>query len=158
MQSAPAGSPSQSLRRRREAVVREHMQAENDRDFDRALDAFDHPRYELVATGQVYDGPEEVREYYRATRTAFPDQRNENVVLHHADDAVIAEFDLKGTHLGPFLGLEPTGRAFSCRMAAVFEFDGDRIACERVYFDLATIAGQLGLLDRLAGPDARRPG
>lgn len=156
MQTTPAGAP-QSLRERREALVREHMQAENDMDFDRALGTFDHPRYELVATGQIYDGPEQVREYYRTTRTAFPDQRNENVVLHHADDAVIAEFDLKGTHRGPFLGMEPTGRSFSCRMTAIFQFDGDRITCERVYFDLATIAGQLGLLDRLAGPAAQGP-
>ncbi|WP_233358649.1 ester cyclase [Thermomonospora amylolytica] len=158
MQTTSAGSPPQSLRDRREAVVREHMQAENDMDFDLALGTFDHPRYELMATGQVYDGPEEVMEYYRTTRAAFPDQRNENVVLRHADDAVIVEFDLKGTHLGPFMGLEPTGRTFSCRMAAIFEFDGDRITCERVYFDLATIAGQLGLLGRVAGLVAETSG
>ena len=30
----------------------------------------------------------------------LPDQRNENTVLHHADNAVIAEFDLLGTHEG----------------------------------------------------------
>jgi hypothetical protein len=38
-------------------------------------------------------------------------------------------------------GLEPTGREFTCRMIAVFEFEpeGDGIVCERVYFDSATI-------------------
>ncbi|ACY98220.1 MULTISPECIES: ester cyclase [Thermomonospora] len=138
------------LRARREAVVREHMEAENALDFDRALSTFDHPRYELMATGQVFDGPEEVMGYYRTTREAFPDQRNENVVLRHADDAVIAEFDLKGTHLGPYLGFPPTGKSFTCRMAALFLFEGDRIVCERVYFDLTTIAAQLGLLGEVA--------
>ena len=54
----------------------------------------------MIATGQVYDGPEEVAGYYRTSRAAFPDQRNENVVLTYADDAVVAEFDLLGTHLG----------------------------------------------------------
>ena len=34
------------------------------------------------------------------TRAAFPDQRNELIALHHADDAVIVEFDLLGTHNG----------------------------------------------------------
>ena len=43
--------------------------------------------------------------YYVRTRTAFPDQRHENVRLHFADDAVIAEFDLLGTNLGEFYGL-----------------------------------------------------
>ncbi len=77
---------------------------------------------------------------------AFPDQRNEIHTLRHADDAVVVEFDLLGTHLGAFVGFEPTGRTFRCRMAAIFEFDRDRIVCERIYFDAATILRQLGLL------------
>jgi steroid delta-isomerase-like uncharacterized protein len=159
LETTPAGSPDpRSLRARREAVVREHLEAENDLEFDRALGTFDHPRYELIATGQVFDGAEEVMEYYRTTRAAFPDQRNENVVLRHADDAVIVEFDLRGTHRGPFMGLAATGREFTCRMVALFLFDGDRIVCERVYFDLATIAAQLGLLGRVAGLGAETPG
>ena len=34
-----------SLRERREAVVREHMESENEHDFDTTLATFDHPRY-----------------------------------------------------------------------------------------------------------------
>ena len=113
-----------ALRARREAAVREHMESENRQDFDATLATFAHPRYELVATGQVFDGEEAVRQYYAASRAAFPDQRNAAQVLRHADDAVLVEFDLLGTHRGPFLGAEPTGRAFTCRMAALFEFVG----------------------------------
>jgi steroid delta-isomerase-like uncharacterized protein len=134
-----------TLRQRREELVREHMESENEHRFDDTLATFDHPRYELIATGEVFDGPEEVSEYYRRSREAFPDQRNQNVVLHHADDAVIAEFDLLGTHEGELRGVAPTGRSFRCRMLALFLFDagGDRITCERIYFDQATIAQQL---------------
>ena len=103
------------------------------------------PPYELVATGDVYDGEAEVRAYFAESRTAFPDQRNELIALHHAEDAVIAEFNLLGTHLGPLRALPPTGRAFRCRMIAVFVFESDRLVCERVYFDQATILRQLGL-------------
>jgi steroid delta-isomerase-like uncharacterized protein len=132
------------LRERREAVVREHMESENVHDFDRTLATFDHPRYEIIPTGEVHDGSEEVMAYFKESRTAFPDQRNELVSLRHSDDAVIVEFDLKGTHRGTLRGFEPTGREFTCRMLAVFEFDdGDRIVCERVYFDRATILEQL---------------
>lgn len=133
------------LRERREAVVREHMDSENRHDFDATIATFGHPRYELVATGQVHDGEEEVRTYFAASRGAFPDQRNEFIALHHADDGVIAEFDLLGTHLGPLMGIEPTGKEFRCRMAAFFLFDDDRLVCERVYFDSGTILRQLGL-------------
>jgi steroid delta-isomerase-like uncharacterized protein len=132
-----------ALRERREAVVREHMDSENRKDFDATIETFDHPRYEIVPTGDVYDGPEEVMGYYRESRAAFPDQRNEVVSLRHADDAVIVEFDLKGTHEGTLRGFEPTGREFTCRMVAIFEFEGERITCERVYFDSATILAQL---------------
>jgi steroid delta-isomerase-like uncharacterized protein len=133
------------LRTRRQAIVREHMESENVHDFDTTLATFDHPRYEIMPTGEVYDGPEQVSQYFATTRAAFPDQRNENAVLHHADDAVIVEFDLLGTHRGELRGIPPTGKAFRCRMVALFLFEdgGDRITCERVYFDQATIAQQL---------------
>jgi steroid delta-isomerase-like uncharacterized protein len=136
---------TEALRERREEIVREHMESENRHDFETTLETFAHPRYELVATGEVIDGKEAVARYYEETRAAFPDQRNELIALHHADDAVIAEFDLVGTHRGVFRGLPPTGRAFRCRMAAVFVFEEDRLVCERVYFDSATMLRQLGI-------------
>jgi len=136
----------ETLRARREAVVREHMESENRHEFDVTLRTFAHPRYELIATGEVYDGEEAVRGYYAASRAAFPDQRNEIRAMHHADDAVVVEFDLLGTHRGPLRGIAPTGRAFTCRMVALFLFAGDRIVCERVYFDSATILAQLGII------------
>jgi steroid delta-isomerase-like uncharacterized protein len=137
--------PRSNLRERRAAVVREHMDSENEHAFDRTLATFGHPRYELIPTGEVFDGPEEVAAYYEETRTAFPDQRNELIALHHADDAVIVEFDLLGTHLGSYRGVPPTGRTYRCRMTAFFLFDGEQIVNERVYFDAATILRQLGL-------------
>ena len=133
------------LRATREQLVREHMESENRHEFDVTLDTFDHPRYELIATGDVYDGPEAVMAYFEETRTAFPDQRNELLELHHADDAVLVEAMLYGTHLGPFRGLPATGRKFELRFLAAFLFDGDRLICERVYFDAGTVLRQLGI-------------
>lgn len=136
---------SEELRGLREAIVREHMDSENRHDFDVTLGTFDHPRYEIVPTGDVFDGEDEVRRYFAESRAAFPDQRNENVVLHHAEDGVIAEFDLLGTHAGPLRGIPPTGKSFGCRMVALFLFEEDRLVCERIYFDALTILGQLGI-------------
>jgi len=135
------------LQTRREAVVREHMEAENRHDYDTVLATFAHPRYELMATGQVFDGEDEVRRYFELSRTPFPDQRNELVSIRSTDDAVVVELDLLGTHLGPLRGAEPTGGTFRSRMAALFIFEdgGDGIVCERVYFDSGDILRQLGL-------------
>jgi steroid delta-isomerase-like uncharacterized protein len=137
------------VRGHREALVREHMESENEHDFDTTIGTFAHPRYEIVPTGEVYDGEAAVRRYFAETRAAFPDQRNELIALHSADDAVIVEFFLLGTHLGPLRSIPATGRTFRTRMSAFFIFEGERIVCERVYFDQASIMRELGIL-----PDA----
>jgi len=134
---------AEDVRKKREEIVRRHMAAENEHRYEEAIGTFAHPRYELIATDRVHDGRGEVEQYFRETRTAFPDQRNELIALHHADDAVIVEFWLLGTHLGPLQGIPPTGREFRCRMTAFFCFDGTGLVCERVYFDSATILRQL---------------
>ena len=139
------------LRTRRLAVLDEHFRSEIDHDWDACLATFrDVPRYEIVATGQVHEGPDAVVAYHRAQRTAFPDQRHENVRMHVADDdTIVSEFDLLGTNTGEFMGLEPTGRSFRVAVIAVFSFDGDRITNERVYLDGASLLRQIGREDVL---------
>jgi steroid delta-isomerase-like uncharacterized protein len=137
--------PTAAMRRKRESIVREHMDSENRHEFDATLDTFHHPRYELIGTGEVYDGPEEVTRYYEDTRRAFPDQRNELLALHHADDAVLVEAVVRGTHNGPLRSLPPTGRRFELRILAMFVFEDDKLVCERVYFDQSTVMRQLGI-------------
>ena len=134
-----------SLRKKREEIVVEHMESENRHEFDVTLDTFEHPRYEIVPTGDVYDGPEEVAAYYEETRRAFPDQRNELIKLYHAEDAVIIEAWLRGTHEGPYRGLQPTGKSFEMQFTAIFDFEDDKLVCERVYFNPGTILEALGI-------------
>ena len=99
------------LQEQRLAVVREHMQSENTHDFDRTIATFARPRYELMATDEVFDGEDEVRDYYTRTRADFPDQRNENSVMRSTSDGVVVEFDLLGTHA-------TLGTSFRSRMIA----------------------------------------
>src|SRR3954452_8320265 len=120
---------SEAVRAARDALVREHMESENRHEFDVTMGTFHHPRYEIVPTGDGFDGAEEVQRYFDETRTAFPDQRNKLVSLHHADDGVIVEFDLLGTHNGTFRGIPPTGKAFECRCVSIFVFEGDKLVC-----------------------------
>ncbi len=137
------GAVDADLRARREARILALLDAENRQDLEALVEVFPHPRYELIGTNRVYEGPEAVARYLRERRAAFPDLRSELLAVHHADDAVIAEFWLTGTHLGVIEGITPSGRAFRCRMAGVFLFEGARLTCERIYFDNGTIARQL---------------
>ncbi|MGA0602238.1 ester cyclase [Caulobacter sp. KR2-114] len=139
------------LAERRIQRVRDHMALEVTCDWDAVIATFEHPRYEMYGSGAVFDGEEQVRGYFAASRTPFPDQGNEIIAIAHAGDTVLVEFWLTGTHLGPLRTpkgvIEPTGRAFRVRMAASFEFPpgGDRIICERPYFDQGMVVRALGL-------------
>jgi steroid delta-isomerase-like uncharacterized protein len=139
---------------KRVKTVREHVKAENAGDLDAALATFKHPRYEYVATDEVYDGAEEVLAHWRELNRAFPDQQTEIVKLRRADEAVVMEGIFRGTHTGPLRGLPPTGRSFEQPFLAVFVFDGDDLIGERVYHDTTTLLRQLGVareLDSLTG-------
>lgn len=133
-----------TLRERREVTVLAHMQAENVQDWEAVMATFapGRARYELIAAGEVHDGPDEVMAYWRAGRTTVPDQTNELLELWHTDDGVWIEFRLTGT---PIADLNPQQRSFDARLAALFTFepDGDLITGERVYWDRATILDQL---------------
>jgi hypothetical protein len=99
-----------------------------------AILATSHPHW------QVHDGEAAVRAYLRRA-AAFPDQRNE-LTARHADDAVIVESWLLGTHRGPLMGTEPTGRSFRCRRPRS-SFRGAAWSANGVFPDAATIRRQL---------------
>jgi len=146
------------LEQRRLEILEAHFRSEVEHDWDACLATFGgHARYEIMATGQVHDGDAEVLAYHRSQRTAFPDQRHENLRIHVAhDDTIIAEFDLLGTNTGEFYGQRPTGKSFRVAVIAVFFFEGDRIVNERVYLDAASLIRQIGqdALLALAGTSA----
>ncbi|GAA3549151.1 hypothetical protein GCM10022222_35960 [Amycolatopsis ultiminotia] len=128
----------------RQKVVLDHFHDEVRQDWDDVLATFPHPHYEIVPTMTVHDGDAAVRGYYDETRLAFPDQDHEIIALRHSADAVIVEFWLLGTHLGPLGRIPPTGQRFRVRMTAYFVFDDqENLVCERVYFDTLSMLRQL---------------
>jgi hypothetical protein len=145
---------NEELRQARIQTVRDHMALECTQDWDGVIDTFEHPRYEMYGNGAIYDGETQVRAYFHASRQAFPDQANE-VIAIAADDAqntVLVEFFLFGTHLGEFRVRDrtfaPTGKSFKVRMAATFLFKpgSAKIICERPYTSPDLKLQQLGLL------------
>lgn len=129
--------------KRREDTLRRLLDAQNAQDMETALACFAHPRYELVGNVRVYDGEDEVRRYYGMMLHYFPDLSFEIIAVHHADDAVVAELWMAGTHLGSGGDFEATGKRFRCRSAVIFSFDDDRLTGARAYYDTGTIARQL---------------
>ena len=135
----------QDLRERREGLCLGHMRAENAHRFDEAIGFFARPRYELVATGEVFDGVEPLGGLMQENVTAFPDFHFDFTHLHHSDDVIVVEGAFRGTHEGNWRALPATGRRVDFPMLIVFPFEGDRMMGERIYFDLFTVLRQLGV-------------
>jgi len=133
----------EQLRRAREAIVRRHMEVENAGDADALVATFHHPRYDLVSSGIVRDGAEQVREHVHGLKAALPGCVVEGVAFHYADHAVIVETRTRGPHTGTWNGIAPNGRPIDIRGIAVFAFDGDQLVEERVYYDRQTLRDQI---------------
>ena len=136
-----------SLRRTREATVRRHYEAENRQDVDAMLATFSSSKasYDVPAFGDAGQRPDatSVREMWQDILAVFPDIHHEVLRLRHGDDFVLVEYRVTGTQQAEWAGIPATGRSFSSRVAAIYEFEGDQLVCERAYTDLADWARQL---------------
>jgi steroid delta-isomerase-like uncharacterized protein len=132
------------LRQRREAIVRQHAEAENRHDVEATIATFHHPRYEF--NGHPSDGGDAVRELLQGFMHGFPDFHIEPTRLRHLDDGVLVEGLMTGTHDGEWASMRPTGRRIEVPVVGIFEFDADRLLCEKVHLDMAKVLKQIGVL------------
>ncbi len=133
------------VRTARERLVAEHIRAEMAGDLDATLATFaNEPEYDIVPIGALRVGHVEVRTLLANLLHAFPDLGLHPVVTRHADDAVVIEGRMTGTHRGAYAGFPPTGRAMDLRAAIFFAFDGIDLLRETVYYDELTLLVQIG--------------
>lgn len=142
------GSASERVR-----LVESHIRMENEHDLDAVLDTFGTaPQYEDTSWGETYDGLQGVHRYYEALLTALPDLHIAVQHRHVTDDEVVLEVVISGTHTGPYHGLPPTGRSVSFPLCAIYSFDEQgALASERIYYDRATVFGQVGVFHEPTG-------
>ena len=92
----------------------------------------------------------ELRQRTLSLRRSFPDLEVEPVVLVGESDLVAAHFKGRGTHLGLFQGVPPTGRACEARCTAIYRVENGRIAEVWGTWDYASLMEQLGAVERVA--------
>lgn len=130
---------------RRVEIVNEHMRHENAYDWAGAIGAFHRPRYEVVTDGELWDGASGVHAFLSQNHQAFPDFHFEPTRVSPTTDAVLVEGRFRGTHLGTWRGLPATGRKVDFPMCLIFEFEGENMVNEKLYFDVGTPLTQLGV-------------
>src|SRR5436305_495568 len=140
-------SDSKDRQSARIAVVEQHIRFENDHDLEGVLRTFgETARYDDEPWGEHYTGRDGVRSFYQQLMKALPDL--EIVVQHRhlAEDAILVEVVIRGTHLGGWRGLPATGRRVEFPVCGVYTFDADnRLAGEKIYYDRGTVLRQLGI-------------
>jgi steroid delta-isomerase-like uncharacterized protein len=129
------------------ALVEEHIRLENEHNLEAVLDTFgDTPHYDDEAWREHYDGRDGVRQFYEQLMQAMPDLQIDMQRRHVADDAILVEVLIRGTQLGSWRGLPPTGRRVEFPLCGVYTFDAhNRLAGERIYYDRSTVLRQLGV-------------
>lgn len=101
-------------------------------------------------------GPDGVREWVRAFRTAFPDMDDRVQEQTAEGDVVVTRVRCIGTQTGPFRGLPPSGNRADFTAIGIDRSEGDHIVERAAYFDLADLMRQLGHTD-LHVPEVDRP-
>jgi len=129
------------------AVVEQHIRLENEHDLEGVLRTFgDTARYDDEAWSDHYEGQNGVRTFYAQLMKAMPDLKIDVQRRHVADDAILLEVIIRGTHLGGWRGLPATGRRVEFPLCGVYTFDDDdRLAGEKIYYDRGSVLRQLGV-------------
>jgi steroid delta-isomerase-like uncharacterized protein len=129
------------------AIVERHIRLENAHDLEGVLRTFgDSAQYDDEPWSDHYKGLTGVRLFYEQLMTALPDLEIEVQRRYVAEDAILVEVIIRGTHLGGWRGLLATGRRVEFPLCGVYTFDADdRLAGEKIYYDRGTVLRQLGI-------------
>ena len=149
MTASTAGQPDIA------SVFDQHQYAEFVlRDADKALETMvEEPSVRLMPTQAGGDGREAVYGFYSREfiPSLPPDFEVTPISRTVGADRLIDEVILAVTHTieVPWLlpGVPPTGRRMEIPGIVVIDFEGGKVARERVYWDQASVLAQVGLLD-----------
>ena len=83
---------------------------------------------------------------FRLLHAAFPDLDPQPQDVLADEDKVVARFVVTGTHAGDFLGMPPTGRAFSYDEIAIVRFEDEMIVEHWAEMDSLGLMQQLGAM------------
>ena len=119
-----------------------HSVAEDARDID-GLIATLAPGcvYEIVGTTIRWHGHAGARAFYTNLFAAFPDNHFALTDIVIGPQGVFEAVVLEATHVGPFAGLQPTGRRVRLELSILFPWDPatGRFSGERIFLDRAAL-------------------
>lgn len=131
------------LRRIKRLWVR-HSIAEDRRDIDGLIATLAQDCvYEIVVTGQRWEGHAGARAFYTELFAAFPDNAFALSEIVVGPQGVFEVATLSGTNQGPWAGVPPSGLRVSLEVIIFFPWDPvtERFSGERIWFDRGGLPG-----------------
>ena len=128
----PSASEHEEIRE----LWKKHSIAEDERDLPGLISTLtDDCVYELVQTGDRWEGHEGAARFYMELLGAFPDIHFDLTHIVIGPQGVCEEADVTGTHEARWLGFPPSGERLSWKVAIFFPWDPARrlFRGERVY-------------------------
>lgn len=135
-----------------ERIVRQFHESWDMRDPERGMRIIaEDCAFEDIARGEAQVGPHAYKADYERWRAAFPDGEVKVTNVIVMDDWAVVEFLNRGTQTGTLhssLGdFPPSGRFMEVRYCSVMRVSEGQVVEGRDYYDSASIARQLGLVD-----------
>jgi predicted ester cyclase len=115
-----------------------HSKAEDARDLVGLIDTLaEDCVYEVVPTGQRWEGHDGARGFYTSFLGAFPDVHFDLQDIVIGPQGVIEITRMTGTNQGPWAGRPASGRRVSTLVVIHFPWDpaAEKFAGERIYYD-----------------------
>jgi predicted ester cyclase len=122
-----------------------HSKAEDGRDLQGLIDTLaEDCVYEIVPTGQRWEGHDGAQAFYTGFLGAFPDVKFDLTDIVIGPQGVFEVATMTGTHRGAWAGLAPTGRPVRLTILIHFPWDpaAGKFAGEKIYFDRAALTNQ----------------
>jgi steroid delta-isomerase-like uncharacterized protein len=108
-----------------------------------------------VALEEVYRGKAAVGEFLTKLFRALPDLEFSVQQTIVRGDNVAEQWTIRGTHLGTFMGVPPTGRRLEIPGVSMLTVRDGKFLRDDFYFDAAGMLRQAGLLPSLAATQGR---
>ena len=125
-------------------ILTRHLDAENDHRLDDTLATLTPDCiFDDRALGHVFHGREEAGRHYLMWWEGLDVTVHTEYRHYPRPDLAVVETEFRGRHIGPFLGLEPTGKDVRVPLAIFIDLRDGLLAGERFYWD------RLGLLMQL---------
>src|ERR1051326_2555344 len=115
-----------------------HSKAEDARDLEGLIATLSEDCvYEIVSTPHRWEGHEGARQFYMTFLAAFPDVKFDLTDIVIGPQGVFEAAQMTGTHLGSWLGVEPSGKQVHSTVLILFPWNpsAQKFAGEKIYLD-----------------------